>query len=175
MPSFSSKKAKPLSYFELSSSAELLFIKPLCPAESYWPGAGMLVVQMITQTLYPCREQQSTSHTPQCSPNELLGERRMCLTKRRFLRRLLCYVGEKGLFTQMVLGKCGESFATGSIPPTHLNPSSGRQLPRTMTPKSLQYKTRIWAMMLKHFRLMAGHETGVRGRVARLHPAVSCG
>ena len=45
----------------------------------------------------------------------------------------------------------------GTIPPTHLNPSSGRQLPRTMTPKSLQYKTRIWAMMLKHFRLMAGH------------------
>ena len=31
---------------------------------------------MTTPTLYPCREQQSTAHTPQCSPNELFYEQR---------------------------------------------------------------------------------------------------
>ena len=37
------------------------------------------------------------------------------------------------------------------IPPTHLNPSEGHRLPPVMRPKSLKYKTRIWAIMLKKF------------------------
>src|SRR5882762_10016573 len=51
----------------------MTFHRSLLPSTQ---GAGMLVVQMTTQTLYPCREQQSTAHTPQCSPNELFCERR---------------------------------------------------------------------------------------------------
>jgi hypothetical protein len=39
------------------------------------------------------------------------------------------------------------------IKPTHLNPSPGRCPPRAMMPKCLKYKIRIWAMMLKHFRI----------------------
>jgi hypothetical protein len=39
------------------------------------------------------------------------------------------------------------------IPPTHLHPSSGRCLPQAMMPKCLQYKIRIWVMMLKHVRI----------------------
>jgi hypothetical protein len=39
------------------------------------------------------------------------------------------------------------------IPPAHLNPFSARRLPLAMMPKSLKYKTRIWAIMLKNFRI----------------------
>src|SRR5215470_18557446 len=51
----------------------MTFHRSLLPSTQ---GASMLVVQMTTQTLYPCREQQSTAHTPQCSPNELFCEGR---------------------------------------------------------------------------------------------------
>jgi hypothetical protein len=37
--------------------------------------------------------------------------------------------------------------------PTHLNCSSGRHLPLTLMPKSLTSKTRIEAIMRKHFRI----------------------
>jgi hypothetical protein len=39
------------------------------------------------------------------------------------------------------------------ISPTHLNPFSARCLPLAIMPKFLKYKTRIWAMMLKNFRI----------------------
>jgi hypothetical protein len=38
---------------------------------------------MMTQTLHACHDAQSTPHTPQCSPNMLVGERRMWSQKRR--------------------------------------------------------------------------------------------
>jgi hypothetical protein len=39
------------------------------------------------------------------------------------------------------------------ISPTHLNPCPGCCLPWAMMPKSLTYKTRIWAIMLKNFHI----------------------
>jgi len=39
------------------------------------------------------------------------------------------------------------------IPPTRLNLSLGRHLRRAMLPKFSTYKIRIWAIMLKHFRI----------------------
>ena len=39
------------------------------------------------------------------------------------------------------------------IPPTHLYLSSGRHLPLTIMPKFSTQKIRIWAIMLKNFRI----------------------
>ncbi len=46
------------------------------------------------------------------------------------------------------------SFTLVGSEATHLNLSSGRHLPRAMTPKCLTYTTRIWAMMLTHAALV---------------------
>jgi hypothetical protein len=39
------------------------------------------------------------------------------------------------------------------VKPTHLNPSSGRCLPRAMMPKFSAYKSCIWAIMLEIFHI----------------------
>ena len=54
------------------------------------------------------------------------------------------------------------------VPPTHRNPSSGRGLPRAVMPECLTYQIRLWAIMLKDFRI--SRPSGRRDR----HRAQGC-
>ena len=48
-----------------------------------------------TQTLYACRNAQSTIQTPPLQPNVLVRERRICRKKRRVFETLLCCLAYK--------------------------------------------------------------------------------